>query len=135
MCDGAGAGTITEEGHIACHCKQCRANGKVRTAGVSCSEFEEHAGSRERRPGESIYLTRLSISLKVQSMPFGITSSRMLIAILDPSPSLDLHVLAGLVGQWPFSMKSHSLTIAGTVSLDAEDLLLLVSCCRSSVRW
>lgn len=32
---------------------------------MSCSEFEEHAGSRERRPGESIYLTRLSISLKV----------------------------------------------------------------------
>jgi len=66
---GAGAGTIKAEGHIACHCKQCRAHGKVRSAGVSCSEFEEHAGSRERRPGESIYLTRLSISLKVQSMP------------------------------------------------------------------
>ncbi|CAL8466932.1 g6468 [Coccomyxa elongata] len=57
-------GNVTQEGQIACHCKQCRANGKVKTAGVSCSEFEEHAGSRERRPGESIYLTRLSISLK-----------------------------------------------------------------------
>lgn len=62
---GSGAGNVTQEGQIACHCKQCRANGKVKTAGVSCSEFEEHAGSRERRPGESIYLTRLSISLKV----------------------------------------------------------------------
>ncbi|BDA40764.1 probable chromodomain-helicase-DNA-binding protein 4 at N-terminal half [Coccomyxa sp. Obi] len=57
-------GDVTQEGQIACHCKQCRANGKVKSAGVSCSEFEEHAGSRERRPGESIYLTRLSISLK-----------------------------------------------------------------------
>ncbi len=57
------AGSITEEGQIACPCKQCRAK---KTPGVSCSEFEEHAGSRERRPGESIYLTNLSISLKVR---------------------------------------------------------------------
>ena len=37
----------------------------MKTPSVSCSEFEEHAGSRERRPAESIYLECIAISLKV----------------------------------------------------------------------
>jgi hypothetical protein len=61
------AGTIREDGQIACDCKLCRPKGRVKAAGISCSEFEEHAGSRERRPGESIYLTRVSVSLKASS--------------------------------------------------------------------
>ena len=59
------AGTLTQEGQIACECKQCRPGGVVKTPSVSCSEFEEHAGSRERRPAESIYLECIAISLKV----------------------------------------------------------------------
>ena len=59
------AGTLTQEGQIACECKQCRPGGAVKTPSVSCSEFEEHAGSRERRPAESIYLECIAISLKV----------------------------------------------------------------------
>lgn len=66
----AHAGTLTQEGQIACECKQCRPGGVVKTPSVSCSEFEEHAGSRERRPAESIYLECIAISLKVlQSAP------------------------------------------------------------------
>lgn len=61
----AHAGTLTQEGQIACECKQCRPGGVVKTPSVSCSEFEEHAGSRERRPAESIYLECIAISLKV----------------------------------------------------------------------
>ena len=56
---------LTQEGQIACECKQCRPGGVVKTPSVSCSEFEEHAGSRERRPAESIYLECIAISLKV----------------------------------------------------------------------
>ncbi len=36
---------------------------------MSCSEFEEHAGSRERRPGESIYVTAIATSLKAKTSP------------------------------------------------------------------
>ena len=61
----AHAGMLTQEGQIACECKQCRPGGVVKTPSVSCSEFEEHAGSRERRPAESIYLECIAISLKV----------------------------------------------------------------------
>ena len=63
----AHAGTLTYEGQIACECKQCRPGGVVKTQSVSCSEFEEHAGSRERRPAESIYLECISTSLKVRT--------------------------------------------------------------------
>lgn len=62
-------GTITEEGQVACECKACMGAAGAkggRAPSVSCSEFEEHAGSRERRPGESIYLTRISTSLKAR---------------------------------------------------------------------
>ena len=65
--DCAHVGTLTYEGQIACECKQCRPGGVVKTQSVSCSEFEEHAGSRERRPAESIYLECISTSLKVQT--------------------------------------------------------------------
>ena len=59
-------GMITQDGQIACNCRACcPGEGKRRVASVSCSEFEEHAGSRERRPGESIYVTAISTSLKV----------------------------------------------------------------------
>ena len=54
----AGAGAIAFDGRIECGCTKCR--GKA----VSCSEFEEHAGSRERRPGECIFLTAAEVSLK-----------------------------------------------------------------------
>lgn len=58
-----GAGTVTAAGLIACSCAACQG------APVSCSEFEEHAGSRERRPGESIYLLAAEMSLRVQPNP------------------------------------------------------------------
>ncbi|CAK0734199.1 hypothetical protein CVIRNUC_000397 [Coccomyxa viridis] len=57
-------GTLTQEGQIACECKQCRPGGVIKTQSISCSEFEEHAGSRERRPAESIFLQCITISLK-----------------------------------------------------------------------
>ena len=62
----ARAGTLTQEGQIACECKQCRPGGVIKTQSISCSEFEEHAGSRERRPAESIYLQCITVSLKVR---------------------------------------------------------------------
>lgn len=64
-CAHAGTGILTKDGQIACECRQCRPGGIIKTASVSCSEFEEHAGSRERRPAESIYLECITTSLKV----------------------------------------------------------------------
>jgi GNAT superfamily N-acetyltransferase len=55
------AGTVTLDGLIDCGCAPCRAAGG---GCVSCSDFEEHAGSRERRPGESIFLADAGASLK-----------------------------------------------------------------------
>lgn len=55
------AGTVSERGVITCGCKECGA-GAVQ---FSSSEWEVHAGSRERRPAESIYLSEHGISLRV----------------------------------------------------------------------
>ena len=51
-------GAVAADGGIACSCQQCKGTS------VSCSLFEEHAGSKDRRPGESIYLTDAGLSLK-----------------------------------------------------------------------
>jgi hypothetical protein len=63
----ARAGVLGADGLVACHCKACRA-GPAGAAGarVSCSDFEEHAGSRERRPAESTFLAALGLSLRVR---------------------------------------------------------------------
>lgn len=53
---------LTADGLVECQCQACRERG----ARVSCSEFEEHAGSRERRPAESIFLAALGLSLRVR---------------------------------------------------------------------
>lgn len=52
-------GVVTEIGTVLCDCMKC--NG----AAITFSEFEIHAGSNNRRPGECIYLTQCSASLKV----------------------------------------------------------------------
>ena len=44
-------GRLNEAGSITCHCKQCGG-----TKGISASEFEEHSGSKDRRPADGIYL-------------------------------------------------------------------------------
>lgn len=55
-------GVVTLDGLVDCRCPACAAaEGGVR---YSCSDFEEHAGSKERRPGESIWLTDAASSLK-----------------------------------------------------------------------
>ena len=54
----ARTGTVLLEGKVACDCGRCR--GKA----VSCSEFEEHAGSHDRRPAESILLVDACLTLK-----------------------------------------------------------------------
>ena len=56
------AGTVSDRGMIACSCAKCVKSG----AQHSSSEWEVHAGSRERRPAESIYLTELNFSLRVR---------------------------------------------------------------------
>ncbi len=55
------------DGLVACQCRACRPDARSGAVqkNVSCSEFEEHAGSRERRPAESIYLAALGLSLRV----------------------------------------------------------------------
>lgn len=57
------AGTVSDRGMIACSCAKCVRSG----AQHSSSEWEVHAGSRERRPAESIYLTELNFSLRVRT--------------------------------------------------------------------
>lgn len=57
------AGTVSDRGMIACSCAKCVKSG----AQHSSSEWEVHAGSRERRPAESIYLTELNFSLRVRT--------------------------------------------------------------------
>ena len=52
------AGTVLTEGKVACDCGRCRGRA------VSCSEFEEHAGSHDRRPAESILLVDACLTLK-----------------------------------------------------------------------
>ncbi|KAK9810346.1 hypothetical protein WJX72_009121 [[Myrmecia] bisecta] len=51
-------GSVASDGLIACGCRNCSG------ARVSCSDFEEHAGSRERRPGENIFLSSINTSLR-----------------------------------------------------------------------
>lgn len=51
-------GKISEAGGILCFCKHC--NGKE----VSASEFEEHSGSKDRRPADGIFLESCNRSLK-----------------------------------------------------------------------
>ena len=55
-------GVVSEAGLITCGCKMCAPVG----VSYSASEWEVHAGSRERRPAESIYLTDYGISLRVR---------------------------------------------------------------------
>ncbi len=45
-------GKLTDRGTITCYCKQCGAGGKE----TSASEFEEHSGSKDRRPADGIFL-------------------------------------------------------------------------------
>ncbi len=45
-------------------------------ARVSCSDFEEHAGSRERRPAESTFLAALGLSLRVRPRAPAVLSGR-----------------------------------------------------------
>ena len=49
-------GLLNERGTITCYCKQC--SGGVAGAGrdVSASEFEEHSGSKDRRPADGIFM-------------------------------------------------------------------------------
>ena len=77
------SGEVTIEGLIDCHCKACLAaakrgapgsaaaaappaplGGSGATGKISCSDFEEHAGSRERRPAEAIWLAAAGVSLR-----------------------------------------------------------------------
>ncbi|KAK9841250.1 hypothetical protein WJX74_002613 [Apatococcus lobatus] len=51
-------GTITPEGKINCECSRC--NGSP----VSASEFEDHSGCKDHRPGNTIRLKRHQITLK-----------------------------------------------------------------------
>ena len=44
-------GRLNEAGSITCHCKQCGG-----AKNISASEFEEHSGSKDRRPADGIYL-------------------------------------------------------------------------------
>ena len=55
------AGVITETGSVLCNCDKCHG------APVTFSEFEIHAGSNNRRPGECIILSECGASLKVLS--------------------------------------------------------------------
>ena len=55
----ADAGRVTASGEIACDCQDCEG------AAVRLSEFEEHSGSWDRQPAESIHLSALGVSLKV----------------------------------------------------------------------
>ncbi len=58
------AGTVSERGVITCGCEECGAGVQF-----SSSEWEVHAGSRERRPAESIYISEHGISLRVCKFP------------------------------------------------------------------
>ncbi|PRW56093.1 Nucleosome-remodeling factor subunit BPTF isoform A [Chlorella sorokiniana] len=51
-------GKLNERGAISCFCRQC--NGKD----VSASEFEEHSGSKDRRPADGIFMEANNRSLK-----------------------------------------------------------------------
>lgn len=51
-------GKLNERGAITCFCRQC--NGKD----VSASEFEEHSGSKDRRPADGIFMEANNRSLK-----------------------------------------------------------------------
>jgi Tify domain binding domain len=57
----ADAGTVSDRGMIACSCTKCVKS----SIQHSSSEWEVHAGSRERRPAESIFLTKHKFSLRV----------------------------------------------------------------------
>ena len=57
------AGTITPEGSISCECSRCK--GGL----VSASEFEDHSGCKDHRPGNTIRLRRHELTLKVLSPP------------------------------------------------------------------
>jgi len=71
------AGVLGADGLIACQCKACRAGpGCAAGARVSCSDFEEHAGSRERRPAESTFLAALGLSLRVRPRAPAVLSGR-----------------------------------------------------------
>ena len=76
--EAACAGTVLLEGKVACDCGRCR--GKA----VSCSEFEEHAGSHDRRPAESILLVDACLTLKdlcaMVRLHAAVLSCRMLVA-------------------------------------------------------
>lgn len=43
---------VLKDGAILCFCKQCGSAGRE----VSASEFEEHSGSKDRRPADGIFL-------------------------------------------------------------------------------
>jgi hypothetical protein len=49
---------MNAQGFISCGCSKC--HGKS----ASCSEFEEHAGSRDRRPADGIFLKGKLASLQ-----------------------------------------------------------------------
>ncbi|KAK9860349.1 hypothetical protein WJX84_010552, partial [Apatococcus fuscideae] len=51
-------GTITPEGSISCECSRCK--GGL----VSASEFEDHSGCKDHRPGNTIRLRRHELTLK-----------------------------------------------------------------------
>lgn len=54
---------VTASGLIACLCADCVGKG----AQYSSSEWEAHAGSKERRPAEAIHLTDHGMTLRVRS--------------------------------------------------------------------
>jgi hypothetical protein len=57
------AGTITENGNILCGCADCQG-----ATAVPNSVFEEHAGSKIRRPAQYTYLSAYNMSLKVRGV-------------------------------------------------------------------
>lgn len=53
-------GAINLEGNITCNCVQCKGCNAIPN-----STFEEHSGSKVRRPAQFTYLTDYNLSLKV----------------------------------------------------------------------
>ncbi len=55
-------GVVRADGNIACNCASCQ--GRV---AVPNSTFEEHSGSKVRRPAQFTYLSEYNMSLKVRN--------------------------------------------------------------------
>ncbi len=63
----ANTGSITAEGLVLCECSACKG-----AKAVPNSFFEEHSGSKVRRPAQYTYLTDFNLSLKVGAAATGV---------------------------------------------------------------